>query len=168
KTSAGGLALAPAGPAGRGGASSVLGRGAQAFSNDRSDVSPNPFAQQAALNASGEPTLTIQAPSNMTFEKEFSVRVRLVGARASVSGEAQVSYDSDMLELLDGSGNSGTHTIKFGKNEPSGMAAQLRFKVVTANAGEAEISVQSATGEDTESGESIDIALPEPTIIKIQ
>ncbi|MDR4513764.1 secretin and TonB N-terminal domain-containing protein [Nitrosomonas sp.] len=168
KTSAGGLALAPAGPAGRGGASSVLGRGAQAFSNDRSDVSPNPFAQQAALNASGEPTLTIQAPSNMTFEKEFSVRVRLVGARASVSGEAQVSYDSDMLELLDGSGNSGTHTIKFGKNEPSGMAAQLRFKVVTPNAGEAEISVQSATGEDTESGESIDIALPEPTIIKIQ
>ncbi|SEQ99771.1 general secretion pathway protein D [Nitrosomonas sp. Nm51] len=168
KTSAGGLAMAPVGHAGRGGAASVLGRGAQAFANDRAQASPNPFARQAALNASGEPTLTIQAPSNMTFEKEFSVRVRLVGARASVAGEAQVSYDSAMLELLDAEDNSGTHTIKFGRNEPSGMAAQLRFKVVTPNAGEAEISVQSVTGEDAESGESVDIALPEPAIIKIQ
>ncbi|SET12607.1 general secretion pathway protein D [Nitrosomonas marina] len=168
KTSAGGLAMAPVGPAGRGGASSILSRGAQAFSSDGSRVPPNPFAQQAAINAAGEPTLTIQAPSLMTFEKEFSVRVRLVGARATVSGEALVSYDSDMLELLDGSGNTGTHSIKFGKNEPSGMAAQLRFKVITPNEGETEISVQSAAGEDSETGESLEISLPEPATIKIQ
>ncbi|GJL76355.1 secretin and TonB N-terminal domain-containing protein [Nitrosomonas sp.] len=166
KTSAGGLALAPAGPPGRGGAASLLSRGAQALSPDRPQVSANPFAQQTA-NA-GEPTLSIQAPSNIAMDREFSVRVRMVGARASVSGEAQVSYETDMLELLDSSENSGTHTIKFGKDQPTGMAAQLRFKAITANPGETEISVQSATGEDTESGESVEITLPSPTTIKIQ
>ncbi|MCP5246368.1 MAG: secretin and TonB N-terminal domain-containing protein [Burkholderiales bacterium] len=168
KTSPGALAMAPVGGGGRGGASSVLSRGAQALAGDRSQVSPNPFAQQTAVNAEGEPTLTIQAPSNITFDKEFSVRVRMVGARASVSAEAQVSYETDMLELLNGDGNSGTHTVKFGKDVPTGMAAQLRFKVVTPNAGETEISVQSATGEDTESGESVEIALPSPASIKVQ
>ena len=167
KTSAGGLALAPAGPPGRGGAASLLSRGAQALSPTRPQVSPNPFAQQTAANA-GEPTLSIQAPSNIALDREFSVRVRMVGARASVSGEAQVSYETDMLELLDSSENSGTHTIKFGKDQPTGMAAQLRFKVITANPGETEINVQSATGEDTESGESVEITLPSPATIKIQ
>jgi len=166
KTSAGGLALAPAGPPGRGGAVSLLSRGAQALSPDRPQVSANPFAQQTANT--GEPTLSIQAPSNIALDREFSVRVRMVGARASVSGEAQVSYETDMLELLDSSENSGTHTIKFGKDQPTGMAAQLRFKVITANPGETEISVQSATGEDTESGESVEITLPSPATIKIQ
>ncbi|SFK77666.1 general secretion pathway protein D [Nitrosomonas aestuarii] len=167
KTSAGGLALAPAGPPGRGGAASLLSRGAQALSPTRPQVSPNPFAQQTAANV-GEPTLSIQAPSNIALDREFSVRVRMVGARASVSGEAQVSYETDMLELLDSSENSGTHTIKFGKDQPTGMAAQLRFKVITANPGETEINVQSATGEDTESGESVEITLPSPATIKIQ
>ncbi|MCB1985308.1 MAG: secretin and TonB N-terminal domain-containing protein [Burkholderiales bacterium] len=165
KTSAGALAMAPVGAGGRGGAS-LLSRGAQALSADRSEISPNPFAQQAAAN--GEPTLSIQAPSNITFDKEFAVRVRMVGARASVSGEAQVSYDTGMLELLNSDENSGTHTVKFGKDEPTGMAAQLRFKVITPNAGETEISVQSATGEDKESGESVEIALPTPATVKIQ
>ncbi len=168
KTSAGGLSIAPSNPAGRGGVSSVLSRGAQAFSPDRSQSAANPFARQAALNASGEPTLTIQAPSNITFDKEFSVRVRMVGARATVSGEAQISYETDMLELLNSEENSGTHTVKFGREEPTGMAAQLRFKVITPNAGETEISVQSATGEDTESGESVEVVLPGPASIKIQ
>lgn len=122
---------------------------------------------QAAANNAGEPTLTIQAPSNITFDKEFSVRVRMVGAKASISSIAQVSYETDMLELLD-TDNSGSHTIKLGKDEPSGMSAQLRFKVVTPNAGETEISIHSATGEDAESGESIDISLPASATIKIQ
>jgi len=164
KTPAGSLAMAPVG-GGRGGAS-LLNRGAQGFSGDRPEVSSNPFAPQAA-NSSSEPTLTIQAPSNITFDREFAVRVRMVGARASVASTAQVSYETDMLELLD-SDNSGTHTIKLGKDEPSGMAAQLRFKVVTPNAGETEISIQSATGEDKESGESIDINLPSSATVKIQ
>lgn len=167
KTSPGSLAIAPLGSGGRGGASSILSRGSQSLGGDRPDVSPNPFAQQVAANNNSEPTLTIQAPTNVTFEREFSVRVRMVGARATVSGTAQVSYETDMLELLD-SDNSGTHTVKMGKDEPTGMAAQLRFKVVTPNVGETELSIFSATGEDSESGESVDITLPSPATIKIQ
>lgn len=166
KTSAGSLAIAPAGPGGRG-AANILSRGAQAFGGDRSEVSSNPFAQQIAANNASEPTLVIQAPSNITFDREFSVRVRMVGAKGSVSGTAQVSYEKDMLELLDAD-NTGTHTVKLGKEEPSGMGAQLRFKVITPNAGETEISIQSASGEDKNSGESIDIALPAPAMVKIQ
>lgn len=166
KTSASSLAIAPTGAGGRGGAS-LLSRGAQAFGGDRSEVPSNPFAQQIAANNTSEPTLTIQAPTNITFDREFSVRVRMVGAKASVAGTAQVSYDPGMIELLDAD-NSGTHTVKLGKDEPSGMAAQLRFKVVTPNAGETEISVQSAAAEDKETSESVDVTLPSPATIKIQ
>ncbi len=166
KTSAGSLVIAPVGPGGRG-ASNILSRGAQAFGGDRAEVPPNPFAQQIAVNNASEPTLIIQAPTSITFDREFSVRVRMVGARASVSGTAQVSYEKDMLELLDAD-NTGTHTIKMGKDEPSGMGAQLRFKVITPNAGETEISIQSAAGEDKDNGESVDIALPAPATVKIQ
>lgn len=166
KTSASSLAIAPAGAGGRGGAS-LLSRGAQAFGGDRSEAPSNPFAQQIAANNTSEPTLTIQAPSNITFDREFSVRVRMVGAKASVAGTAQVSYDPGMIELLDAD-NSGTHTVKLGKDEPTGMAAQLRFKVITPNAGETEISVQSAAAEDKETSESVDVALPSPATVKIQ
>jgi general secretion pathway protein D len=58
--------------------------------------------------------------------------------------------------------------VKLGKDEPTGMAAQLRFKVITPNAGETEISVQSAAAEDKETSESVDVALPSPATIKIQ
>ncbi|MDR4652396.1 MAG: general secretion pathway protein GspD [Nitrosomonas sp.] len=166
KTSASSLAIAPAGAGGRGGAS-LLSRGAQAFGGDRSEAPSNPFAQQIAANNTSEPTLTIQAPSNITFDREFSVRVRMVGAKASIAGTAQVSYDPGMIELLDAD-NSGTHMVKLGKDEPTGMAAQLRFKVITPNAGETEISVQSAAAEDKETSESVDVALPSPATIKIQ
>lgn len=166
KTSASSLALAPAGAGGRGGAS-LLSRGAQAFGGDRSEAPSNPFAQQIAANNTSEPTLTIQAPSNITFDREFSVRVRMVGAKASIAGTAQVSYDPGMIELLDAD-NSGTHMVKLGKDEPTGMATQLRFKVITPNAGETEISVQSAAAEDKETSESVDVALPSPATIKIQ
>ncbi len=166
KTSAGSLAIAPVGSGGRG-ASNILSRGAQAFGGDRPEIPSNPFAQQIAANNASEPTLVIQAPTSITFDREFSVRVRMVGAKASVAGTAQVSYEKDMLELLDAD-NTGTHTIKMGKDEPSGMGAQLRFKVITPNAGETEISIQSATGEDKDSGESIDIVLPAPATVKIQ
>jgi general secretion pathway protein D len=166
KTSASSLAIAPAGAGGRGGAS-LLSRGAQAFAGDRAEVPSNPFAQQVAANNASEPTLTIQAPTNITFDREFSVRVRMVGAKASVAGTAQVSYEPNMIELLDAD-NSGTHTVKLGRDEPSGMAAQLRFKVVTPNAGETEISVQSAAAEDKDTGESVDVTLPSPATVKIQ
>lgn len=167
KTSAGSLAITPKGGAGRGGAS-ALSRAAQGMADDRPQVSPNPFARQAAKNAAGEPTLTIQAPSNMAMDKEFSVRVRMVGARASIVSEAQISYETSMLELLNSEEDSGMYTVKLGKEEPAGMSAQLRFKTVTANPGETEISILSASAEDKDSGESIEVELPAPATIKIQ
>ena len=101
--------------------------------------------------------------------KEFSMRVRMVGARASVTSEVQLNYAADALELLGVEGSSGgSHTIKFGQNEPSGMSAQLRFKVISANPGPTEISIVSADAEDPESGESIDVKIPEPSIVNIQ
>ncbi len=164
KTAAGSLAMASASSGGRGGVSAMR-RGANPLSQSNGQSTPNPFAQAAAA----EPTITMQAPANVGLDKEFSMRVRMVGARASVTSEVQLSYAADALELLGVEGSSGSHTIKFGKNEPSGMSAQLRFKVISANPGPTEISIQSAEAEDPESGESIDVKLPEqPSIINIQ
>jgi len=159
----GSLAMASAGSGGRGGAS-ALRRAANPLSQSNGQATPNPFAQ----NIASEPTISLQAPANVGLDKEFSMRVRLVGARASVTSEVQVSYAADALELLGVEGSSGSHTIKFGQNEPSGMSAQLRFKVITANPGPTEISIQSAEAEDPESGESIDVKIPEPSTINIQ
>jgi general secretion pathway protein D len=162
-TAAGSLAMASAGSGGRGGASAMR-RGSNPLSPPNGQATPNPFAQAVAA----EPTVTMQAPANVGLDKEFSMRVRMVGARASVTSEARLSYATDMLELLGVDDSSGTHTIKFGQNEPSGMSAQLRFKVISANPGPTEISIQSVEAEDPESGESIDVKLPEPSTINIQ
>jgi len=163
-TAAGSLAMVSAGSGGRGGGASALRRGANPLSQN-GQATPNPFAQ----NIASEPTISLQAPANVGLDKEFSMRVRLVGARASVTSEVQVSYAADALELLGVEGSSGgSHTIKFGQNEPSGMSAQLRFKVITANPGPTEISIVSAEAEDPESGESIDIKIPEPSTVNIQ
>ncbi len=157
------LAMASAGSGGRGGASG-LRRAANPLSPSDEQPTPNPFAQSVAA----EPTITMQAPAFVGLDKEFSMRVRMVGAKASVNSEVQVSYATDMLELLGGDDNTGVHTIKFGRNEPSGMSAQLRFKVVTANPGATEISILSAEAEDSESDETLEVQLPTPTSINIQ
>jgi len=160
---AGSLAMASAGSGGRGGGASALRRAANPLSQN-GQATPNPFAQ----NIASEPTISLQAPANVGLDKEFTMRVRMVGARASVTSEVQLSYAADALELLGVEGGSGSHTIKFGQNEPSGMSAQLRFKVITANPGPTEISIVSAEAEDPESGESIDVKIPEPSTINIQ
>ena len=161
---AGSLAMASAGSGGRGGAS-ALRRAANPASRSNGQATPNPFAQ----NIASEPTISLQAPANVGLDKEFSMRVRMVGARASVTSEVQLNYAADALELLGVEGSSGgSHTIKFGQNEPSGMSAQLRFKVISANPGPTEISIVSAEAEDPESGESIDVKIPEPSIVNIQ
>ncbi len=163
-TAAGSLAMASAGSGGRGGAS-ALRRAANPASRSNGQATPNPFAQ----NIASEPTISLQAPANVGLDKEFSMRVRMVGARASVTSEVQLNYAADALELLGVEGSSGgSHTIKFGQNEPSGMSAQLRFKVISANPGPTEISIVSAEAEDPESGESIDVKIPEPSIVNIQ
>ncbi len=161
KTAAQSLAIAPAGP----GQSAARG-GANAFapSGDQQDA-PNPFASVAAATT---PTLTIQAPTNVGLDKEFSVNVRLVGAKATVNSELQLSYEASALELLDGGAKSGSRTIRLGKDQISGLATQLRFKVIASSAGATEINIQSATGEDIENGDVVDVTLPSPVTINIK
>lgn len=161
KTSAQSLAIAPSG-SGQGG---LRGAAPSAFapSNDQQDV-PNPFANAAA----SEPTLTMQVPTNVGLDKEFSVNVRLVGAKATVNTDAQLNYESSVLELLDGGAKSGSRSLKLGRDQVSGLATQLRFKVITSNPGQTEISIQSATAEDIENGDSVNVTLPAAATINIK
>lgn len=160
KTAAQSLAIAPAG-LGQGNA-----RGASnafAPSGDQQDV-PNPFANVAA----SEPTLTMQVPTNVGLDKEFSVNVRLVGAKATVNTDLQLNYEANVLEALDGGAKSGTRTIKLGKDQVSGLATQLRFKVITTNPGTTEINIQGVTGEDIENGDFVNVTPPPPATINIK
>ena len=162
KTAAQSLAIAPAGPA-QGGARGGLSAFA-APSDDQQDV-PNPFANVAA-NAT--PSLTMQAPTNVGLDKEFSVNVRLVGAKATVNADVQFNYEANVLELLDGGPKSGSRTLKLGRDQTSGLATQLRFKVIAANPGTTEVSIQSAMGEDIEHGDSVDVTLPPTATINFK
>ncbi|MBP6057621.1 MAG: general secretion pathway protein GspD [Nitrosomonas sp.] len=160
KTAAQSLAIAPAG-SGQGsirGASNVF-----APSGDQQDV-PNPFANVAT----SEPTLTMQVPTNVGLDKEFSVNVRLVGAKATVNTDLQLNYEASVLEALDGGAKSGTRTIKLGKDQVSGLATQLRFKVITTNPGTTEINIQGVTGEDIENGDFVNVTPPPPATINIK
>ncbi|SFP52293.1 general secretion pathway protein D [Nitrosomonas cryotolerans] len=143
-------------------AASVFGRAAETFAP--SDRSQNPFAS----NTPSSPVISLQTPATVGLNKEFPVRISLVGAKGSVTSELEMIYDTNMLELLDEGEKSGARSIRLGKNEASGMAAQFRFKVIATNPGVAEITVQSALAEDQESGESIEVTLPPAASVKIQ
>lgn len=161
KNAAQSLAIAPAGS----GSGSSVARGLDAFAaaREESDI-PNPFAAAAAMT----PTLTMQAPTTVGLDKEFSVNVRLVGAKPMVNTELQLYYESSVLEALDGGDKSGTRTIRLGRDQTTGLATQIRFKVIAANPGITEINIQSATAEDLETGESVDVTLPATATINIK
>lgn len=125
---------------------------------------PNPFASVAASS----PTLTLQAPTNVGMGKEFSVNVRLVGAKATVSSELQLNYEASALEALDEGDKSGSRTIRLGKDQPAGMATQIRFKVIAANPGATEINLQNAVAEDKENGEAVEVTLPAPVTVNMK
>ncbi|MBS0496957.1 MAG: secretin and TonB N-terminal domain-containing protein [Proteobacteria bacterium] len=163
KTDAQSLSIAPTGGTGRGAAP------VDAFfaPSEGGAPPPNPFASVAS-SPSSSPALTLQAPANVGLGKEFSVSVRLVGAKATVNSELQLTYESSSLEALDGGDKSGTRTIKLGKDQASGLAAQLRFKVIAANPGTTEINIQNATAEDMENGQAAEVTLPPPASISIK
>ncbi|MBX3617713.1 secretin and TonB N-terminal domain-containing protein [Nitrosomonas sp.] len=125
---------------------------------------PNPFASIAASS----PTFTLQAPTNVGMDKEFSVNIRLVGAKVTVSSEVQLNYEASALEALDEGDKSGSRTIRLGKDQPAGMATQIRFKVIAANPGTTEINLQNAVAEDKENGESVEVTLPPPVTINLK
>jgi general secretion pathway protein D len=160
-TAAKSLTIAPAG-SGQGAARG----GSNAFvpPSDQQEV-PNPFASAAAT---AEPTLTMQVPTNVGLDKEFSVNVRLVGAKATVNADLQLSYEVSVLEALDGGPKSGTRTIKLGRDQTAGLATQLRFKVIAANPGTTEINIQSVTGEDIETSDFVTVTPPAPATINIK
>lgn len=163
KTTAQSLSIAPAGS----------GRGAQrnvsdAFApSDDQQAPPNPFANVAST-APGTATLTLQAPTNVGLDKEFSVNVRLVGAKATVNTDLQLTYEASVLEAMDGGDKSGTRTIKLGKDQTSGLATQIRFKVIAANPGATEINIQNAVAEDLENGTAVEVTLPPPASVTIK
>ncbi|MBS0424046.1 MAG: general secretion pathway protein GspD [Proteobacteria bacterium] len=164
KTAAQSLSVAPSGGSGRGAAPAAM----DAFSAaELQEPTPNPFANVASSPPSS-PALTLQAPTNVGLGKEFSVNVRLVGAKATVNSDLQLTYESSSLEALDGGDKSGTRTIKLGKDQASGLAAQIRFKVIAANPGTTEINIQNATAEDMENNQAAEVTLPPPASINIK
>lgn len=163
KTKAQSLAITPGGV----GQASARG-GANPFAAQVDEDAPNPFARAAAASASSTPSLTLQAPTNVGLDKEFSVNVRLVGAKATTNTELQFSYDSGSFELLDGGPKSGSRSIRLGKDQIAGLATQLRFKVIATAAGTGEVSIQSANGEDIEHGDAVDVTLPPPATINFK
>lgn len=163
KTDPKSLSLATAGSGGRS-ASAMLSRAAGTLSSsDESEDTPNPFAR----NVEATPMISLQAPPRVGLDKEFTVRIGLIGAKPSVTSEMQLSYDSDMLEALDDEDNSGTRTLKLGK-DGTGKTEQIRFKAITANPGTAEISIQNITAEDKDTSESVEVTLPRTANIIIQ
>ncbi|QOJ22400.1 MAG: secretin and TonB N-terminal domain-containing protein [Gammaproteobacteria bacterium] len=163
KTAAQSLSIAPAG-SGRGAAPAAM----DVFSAaELQEPPPNPFASVAS-SSSSSPALTLQAPTNVGLGKEFSVSVRLVGAKTTVNSDLQLTYESSSLEALDGGDKSGTRAIKLGKDQASGLAAQIRFKVIAANPGTTEISIQHATAEDMENGQATEVTLPPPASINMK
>jgi general secretion pathway protein D len=162
KTAPESLAIATAGSGG--GASSALSRAAGTFSpSNESQDSPNPFAR----SADASPMISLQAPPRVALDKEFTVRVGLIGAQPSVTSEMELSYDTDMLQALDDEDNSGRRALKLGK-DGTGKTAQIRFKVISANPGTAEIFVQNIISEDKETSESVEVTEPRAANIIIQ
>ena len=134
-----------------------------AAAREESDI-PNPFANATAAT----PTLTLQAPTTVGLDKEFSVNVRLLGAKPMVNSELHLNYEASVLEALDGGDKSGTRTIRLGRDQTTGLATQIRFKVIAANPSVTEINIQNVTAEDLETGESVDVALPGTATINIK
>ena len=161
KTAANSLAIASAGT-GRG--ASSRSSTSSPFSPDNGSPTPNPFARAAA----SAPTLTLQAPANVGLDKEFSVRVGLVGATASLTSEAELSYDSSTLEIVGEEDNSGTYALKLGKDGTSGRTAQIRFKVTAVNPGTTDLTIQNGTAEDADTQETVEVTLPTTSTINIQ
>ncbi|MDH5552396.1 MAG: general secretion pathway protein GspD [Nitrosomonas sp.] len=163
ETAASSLAMASAGT-GRGASPRSNASASLSPSNNGLTATPNPFARNTATS----PTITLQAPSNVSLDKEFSIRVGLVGATASLTSEAELSYDSSTLAIVDAEENSGTYPLKLGKDGTSGRTAQIRFKVIAANPGTTDITIQNSTAEDGDTGESVEVSLPTTSTINIQ
>ena len=166
KTAPQSLSLLPSGGAGGLGRGNVFEQALRSGSRDNGET-VNPFEAAAAQARSPVPTLNLQAPASVTMGREFTATVRLITQNTRLTGELDLSYDQSALELMDGAENSGSRTLKFGREQPTGMTSILRFKVIGANTGTTTISVDGVRVQD-EKGEAVEIQAPPVANITLQ
>ncbi|SCZ85740.1 secretin N-terminal domain-containing protein [Nitrosomonas mobilis] len=166
KTAPQSLSLLPSGGAGGLGGSNVFGQALRSGSRDNEET-VNPFEAAAAQARSPVPTLNLQAPASVAMGREFTATVRLITQNTQLTGEVDLGYDQSALELMDGAENSGSRTLKFGREQPTGMTSILRFKVIGANTGTTTISVDGVRVQD-EKGEAVEIQAPPVASITLQ
>ncbi|HRQ05020.1 MAG TPA: secretin and TonB N-terminal domain-containing protein [Nitrosomonas halophila] len=166
KTAPQSLAMAAAGPV-RGGPTLFEQAVQSAGLGDASDPALNPFAAAAAQARAATPSVTLMAPANVAMGREFTATVRLVTQNTMLTGEMDLTYDQDMLELMDGGEKSGSRNLKLGREQPTGMTTVLRFKAISANPGATEISLQNLQVQD-EKGQPVETELPSAVNVEIQ
>ncbi|MDT8363933.1 MAG: secretin and TonB N-terminal domain-containing protein [Nitrosomonas sp.] len=166
KTAPQSLSLLP----GSGGGAGGLGGGnvfERALRSRDTDGAASPFETAAMQARSPIPTLNLQVPASVAIGREFTASVRLITQNTQVTGEVDLTYDQDALELKDGAENSGSRTLKLGREQQTGMTSILRFKVIGANTGTTTVSVDSVRVQD-ENGETIDVQPPPAANITLQ
>lgn len=127
----------------------------------------NPFESAVTQARSAVPSLILQAPAQVLMGREFTATVRLVTQNSALTGEVELDYDQDMLELVGDEEKTGSNTLKLGRDQPSGMTAVLRFKAISVNPGPAEITLHNLQVKD-EAGELLEVDIPPPASVEIQ
>ncbi len=166
KTAPQSLAMAPSGGVPAGGGRTLFEQAARS-SGFAGSPAPSPFEAAAAQARSTSPSLTLQAPASVVIGREFTATVRLVTQNTMLTGEVDLNYDQEILELMDGGEKSGSRNLKLGREQPTGMTAVLRFKVISANPGTTDITLQNLRVQD-ETGQAIEVDSPPAANIEIQ
>lgn len=130
-------------------------------------ISPDLFGEAIAQARDAASSLTLRAPENVVKGREFTATVRLVTQNPQLSGEFNLTYDPEALELMDGGEKSGMRSLKLGRDQPTGMTSVLRFKAVGTNESSTEIALQGLQVRD-ETGQSVEVNLPPPASIRVQ
>jgi general secretion pathway protein D len=129
------------------------------------DQNLDPFAE--GMGRGNIPSLLLRTPENVVMGREFAATVRLVTQNSTLSGALDLAYDPEVLELVDSGENSGVRSLKLGRDQPAGMTAALRFKVISPNPDITEITLQNLQVQD-EAGQVIEVTIPPAAMITIQ
>ena len=130
-------------------------------------AAPDLFEEAVTQAREASPSLTLRVPESVAGGREFTATVRLVTQDPMLSGELNLTYDPDTLELVDGGEKSGMRSLKLGRDQSTGMTAVLRFKVISTNATSTEIALQNLQVRD-ETGQPVEVNLPPAASIRIQ
>ncbi|MDL1864341.1 general secretion pathway protein GspD [Betaproteobacteria bacterium PRO5] len=130
-------------------------------------AAPDLFEEAVTQARGASPSLTLRVPESVAGGREFTATVRLVTQDPMLSGELNLTYDPDTLELVDGGEKSGMRSLKLGRDQSTGMTAVLRFKVISTNATSTEIALQNLQVRD-ETGQPVEVNLPPAASIRIQ